>query len=143
MSKKEVPNYEQLRRLAIERHEIAKHALSQKWYNSAMGDYHMSLELLMKSAVYKHGGTPPTSSVKGHDLVEISKASIVGAPRGMKNLHKAITADRTVVTLWTNINSAWDTSKRYKYLQLDPLDIDDLADAYERIFVWILTNYVE
>ncbi len=78
MAKKTLSIHEEHRLLALERHQVAKHAFSQGWNNSVLDDYHMSMELIMKSAIYKHGGKPPTSSVKGHDLVEISKSTICG-----------------------------------------------------------------
>lgn len=132
------PIYEQLRLLALERKMIAVRSHADGLYNSAMGDFHMAVELIMKSAVYKNGGTPPTSARKGHDLVEIAMSTL----SGMENLHSSILSSGNSEK-WTNINSAWDTSKRYQYFEFDPLDADELATSYERIFEWILINYVE
>jgi HEPN domain-containing protein len=132
------PIYEQLRLLAIERRLIAQRAFEEEMYNSAIGDYHMAVELIMKSAVYKNGGTPPASSRRGHDLVEISISMLPD----MENLHTSILSSGNTEK-WTNINSAWDTGKRYQYFEFDPLDADEFATSYERIFEWVLTNFVE
>lgn len=134
-----ISKHEAHRLLALEQIEMAQLALDSKNFNAAIGCSHMALELVMKSAIYKAGGMPPTSAVKGHDLLEISKVKI-----GKKKfLHSAMIADRTIHPLWLIIYNRWDTNKRYEYLELDPLEMDELISNYRRVFAWIRTKFVD
>jgi hypothetical protein len=134
-----ISKHESHRLLALEQMELAELALDSRNYNASIGCSHMALELIMKSAIYKAGGVPPTSSVKGHDLLEISKVKI----GNRKFLHSAICSDVTILPLWLIVYNRWDTSKRYEYLELDPLEMDDLISKYRRVFIWIKSKFVD
>ena len=135
----DMTNFEEHRLLALEKLRLAEMAITEGLYNACMENCHFALELIMKAAIYKAGGTPPTSSQKGHDLLEISMVKI----DGMKFLHKKLMSTRTVVQLWLTIYNRWDTKQRYQYLEIDPLEIDDVFDAYRGVFKWIESNYVD
>jgi HEPN domain-containing protein len=127
------------RLLALEKLRLAEMAIDEDLYNACIENCHFALELIMKAAIYKAGGTPPTSSKKGHDLLEISKVKI----NGVKFLHKKILSTRTVLPLWLKIYNRWDTDQRYQYHNIDPLEMDSLFDAYRGVFKWIENNYVD
>jgi HEPN domain-containing protein len=131
--------FEEHRLLALEKLRLAEVAIDEQLYNACIENCHFALELIMKAAIYKAGGMPPTSAKKGHDLLEISKVKI----GGVKYLHKKIMSTRTVLQLWLKIYNRWDTSKRYQYLEIDPLEMDSIFDAYRGVFKWIENNYVD
>lgn len=131
--------FEEHRLLALEKLRLAELAIDEQLYNACIENCHFAVELIMKAAIYKAGGTPPATSKKGHDLLEISKTKI----DGIKFLHKKILATKTVLHLWLRIYNRWDTSKRYQYLTIDYLEIDSLFDAYRGVFKWIENNYVD
>ena len=125
--------------LALEHKQTAEQALDARNFNAAISEAHLALELIMKSAIYKAGGIPPTSSKKGHDLVEISKTLV----SGRKFLHRAINANNTMLPLWLTIYNRWDTSKRYQFLETDPLEMEELIGKYNRLFTWIRIEFVD
>jgi HEPN domain-containing protein len=106
--------------------------------NTVLENCHFALELMMKAAVIKAGGTPPETGQKGHDLLEISKVRI----DGVKFLHSKIRSTRYICENWTTIYNRWNTSYRYQYLDLDTDDIGEFFEAYKRVIKWIENNFV-
>lgn len=131
--------FEDYRLLALEKLRIAEISLDENMYNSCMENCHFSVELIMKSALYKAGGNPPTTSRKGHNLLEISKTKV----DGVKLFHSKIRSTRNVRLLWAKIHSKWDTSMRYRDLGIGHEEMEELYRAYRGVFKWIQNNYVD
>lgn len=132
-------DFRDLRELALENLQTANLALDNKLYNTALENCHYALEKIMKSAIYKEGGTPPTSGHKGHDLVEIANTKI----NGRKYLHNKIKSNSNMLKYWTEVGSFWKTHHRYEKLNIDAFDMDDMFDAYEGLVRWIDKNLID
>lgn len=90
-------DFRDLRELALENLQTANLALENELFNTALENCHYALEKIIKSAIYKEGGNPPTSGQKGHNLVEIANTRV----NGRKYLHSAIKSDRNMLRLDT------------------------------------------
>lgn len=123
----------------MENLQTANLALDNELFNTALENCHFALEKIMKSAIYKEGGTPPTSGQKGHNLVEVANTRV----NGRKFLHNAIKSDRNMLRYWTQVSSFWKTHHRYEKLKIDPLDMDEIFDAYEGLVRWIDRNLID
>jgi HEPN domain-containing protein len=132
-------DFRDLRELALENLQTANLALENELFNTALENCHYALEKIMKSAIYKEGGNPPTTGQKGHNLVEIANTRV----NGRKYLHNAIKSDRNMLRYWTQVSSFWKTHHRYEKLNIDPLDMDDIFDAYEGLVRWIDKNLID
>lgn len=44
---------------------------------------------------------------------------------------------------WTQVRSFWATHQRYEKLSIDPLDMDEIFDAYEGLVRWIDKNLID
>lgn len=132
-------NFRDLRELALENLQTANLALENELFNTALENGHYALEKIMKSAIYKAGGQPPSSGQKGHDLVEIANTRV----NGRKHLYNAIKSNGTMLKYWTQVSSFWKTHQRYEKLDIDPLDMDEIFDAYEGLVRWIDKNLID
>lgn len=132
-------NFRDLRELALENLQTANLAVENELFNTALENCHYALEKIMKSAIYKEGGTPPSSGQKGHDLVKIANTRI----NGRKYLHNAIKTNRNMLKYWSQVSSFWKTHHRYEKLNIDPLDMDDIFNAYEGLVRWIDKNLID
>lgn len=132
-------NYRDLRELALENLQTANLAFENKLFNTALENCHYALEKIMKSVIYKAGGLPPTSGLKGHDLVEIANTRV----KGRKLLHNRIRSNPSMLKYWTQVSSFWKTTQRYEKLNIDPLDMDEMFDAYEGLVRWIDKNLID
>ncbi len=135
MKKNKLPEYEQLRLKAIERHELAMTIMSppggqEPSYDLMMENCHYSVELIMKALINKETSSHPQT----HNLIDLSNHKV----RNVKFLHSLINKDRNIKILWLKICSMWDTSDRYAFMELDPLDFDEFFDAYTRVYKWML-----
>ena len=143
--KNDLPIHEVHRLKAIEHFIMAERAMASEGegqeplYEQAIMNCHFCVEMIMKAAIYKEGGTPPTSGADGHNLLKIANTRI----QGKKYLHSAIVSNRFIVPFWHKIVGAWSTDKRYEFMTLSELDYDDLFEAYRRFYQWIKTQFVE
>lgn len=132
-------NFRDLRELALENLQTANLALENELFNTALENCHYALEKIMKSAIYKEGGVPPTSGSRGHDLVVIAD-TLIG---GRKYLYNKIKSNGLMLKYWTQVRSFWATHQRYEKLSIDPLDMDEIFDAYEGLVRWIDKNLID
>jgi hypothetical protein len=132
-------DFRDLRELALENLQTAELALEKKLYNTSLENCHYALEKIMKSAIYKEGGNPPTSGQRGHDLVEIANTKV----NGRKYLHNKIKSNSIMLKYYTQVGSFWKTHQRYEKLNIDPFDMDEMFDAYEGLVRWIDKNLVD
>lgn len=132
-------NFRDLRELALENLQTANLALENKLFNTALENCHYALEKIMKSAIYKEGGVPPTSGQKGHDLVEIANTKV----SGRKYLYNEIKSNSLMLKYWTQVSSFWKTHQRYEKLNINPDDMDDIFDSYEGLVRWIDKNLID
>ena len=132
-------DFRDLRELALENLQTAGLALENCLYNTALENCHFALEKIMKSAIYKEGGNPPTSGSKGHDLVQIANTKI----NNRKYLHNKIKSHRVMLQYWTEVSSFWKIHQRYEKISIDEDDIEKMFDAYEGLVKWIDKNLVD
>lgn len=79
-------------------------------YDQAIMNCHFGTEMIMKAAIYKVGGTPPTGGADGHNLLKIAQVKV----HNKKLLHGAMNRHRFILPFWHKIVGAWDTNKRYE-----------------------------
>ena len=130
-----VQDWKELASRAIDYHEAANKLLPHNLFQNAIEQAHLSLELIMKAAIIKAGGTPPRS----HDLVHIAETKI----KGKKFLIKNIKTSRHIRNSFSAVFSAWSMHDRYRRLPQDPYDAEQLIESYEKVYVWIRTNFVD
>lgn len=130
---------------AIEHFIMAERAMTPDFdgqkplYEQAIMNCHFGTEMIMKAAIYKAGGTPPTSGPAGHNLFKIAKTKV----DNRKLLHRAINSNGFIIPFWHKIVGAWDTDKRYEFMGLSESDYDDLYEAYTRFYQWIKRKFLE
>lgn len=141
MTKENIAIHEVHRLKAIEHFIMAERALDgeEPLYEQAIMNCHFGTEMIMKAALYKAGGSPPTSGSEGHNLLKIAQTRV----KNKKILHDAMNKNRFILPFWHKIMSAWDTNKRYEFMELPEADYDDLYEAYTRFYQWIKTELVE
>ena len=139
--KNNLPIHEVHRLKAIEHFLMAERALDsdEPLYDQAIMNCHFGSEMIMKAAIYKAGGIPPTSGADGHNLLKIAQVKI----HNKKILHMAMNNHRFILPFWHKIVGAWDTNKRYEFMGLSESDYDDLYEAYTRFYQWIKIELVE
>ena len=128
-----------LRQRSLEDVEMARMAMECEFYDSAMERCHFALEKIMKAAIIKAGGRPPSKGPAGHNLLKLANVKI----NNRKFIHSAIISQRTILVSWHKIHSRWNTDLRYSSMDLHPLDYDDLYESYKRVYQWIRVTYVD
>ncbi|OFZ25780.1 MAG: hypothetical protein A2381_03415 [Bdellovibrionales bacterium RIFOXYB1_FULL_37_110] len=141
-NEKRIAIYEVHKIKAIEHFLMAEKAINHEvnpLYEQMVMNCHMGVEMIMKAAIYKFGGIPPTHGPEGHNLLKIASTKI----GKRKLLLDAINSTGFIQPLWHKIVSAWNINKRYEFMGLSPLDYDDLYEAYERFYRWIVAKFVD
>lgn len=114
----------------------------QIWQN-ALEQAHFSVEIAMKGAIAKAGYVAyPDSGRKGHDLLILAGCQIA---KHKGTLRKAARADRSIQAIFNEVLSAaaWQMHHRYQIHPLDQGSIEELVEKYRRIYLWVMSNYVE
>jgi hypothetical protein len=143
MVDKDKPIHEVHRLKAIDHFTMAERAMDtddgEALYEQAIMNCHFGVEMIMKAAIYKAGGVPPTSGANGHNLLKIASTKV----GNRKFLQGKINSNRSMLPMWGKIHSAWDTNKRYSFMDLPELDYEELYEAYRRFYQWIKVTFVE
>lgn len=116
-------------------------ATDAQWQN-ALEQAHFSVELAMKAAITKAGYENYPQGKDGHNLTTLAGCQI--APF-KKTLRKKAQENRGIQSTFNEVlsGSAWQMHHRYEKHPLDSESIGDFAEKYWRIYLWVMTNYVE
>ena len=128
-------NWTELAHRAREYQAAAEILIENNQLQTALEQAHLSVELLMKSAILKSSGIAP----KTHNLREIAETKI----SGKKFLSKQISSTKFIRGDFNTIMSAWDMQDRYRVRELDRYDTEQLIETYRKVYQWIRTNFVD
>lgn len=128
-------NHEVLRQRSIEDIESASILMDNQKYDQAIELCHFAIEKIMKAALEKQELSYPFT----HDLNLLANIKF----QGRKFLLGRIKRNPTMLKYWELVHGRWNINLRYGFMNLDPLDYDELFEAYRGLVGWIRIQLVE
>ena len=101
-------------------------------FEEAMESWHMACELIIKSALVKHGCTPKAD----HDLQKLVNKRY----KGKKLILNSIRSNANAIKAFSAVQTAWNVSMRYNGYNYKAIEIEDFLNSYEVLFLWIENN---
>lgn len=137
----ELPSWEELKERAVASHKLARLALDagdEFLLPNALENMHFAVEISMKAAIRRNGGTYQAWGSEGHNLERLSKAPFSDNRTTIRTM--ALKGGMRWVL--TSGLSAWSVDCRYKSME-SMRDKSSFIYDYERLYLWIKDSLLQ
>lgn len=112
--------------------EVALDSGDENLIQNALENMHFALELSMKAAITRNGGSYPSYGRRGHDLAELVLCKFAD---GTTSILRKAKLDKVPEKVNVGL-SAWSMDCRYIVVESHP-DMNSAILAYKELYLWI------